>query len=522
MRPLFHLILNLLKLHPHIRATILLSPATSDRMIKDLNAFTNSEKKLQSRGGTGSISEHLQVVTCGKDSTVVYDAAAAQKDIEDYSTVLPGFIKEIFSGERDLGYGRNNRFASMIPTKIIMDMCQFTVPDILRKAVSEVDQPMPPVLVFCPISFSAMYSMFVTNGLQGMYGRVLRNIDRDVAAGIPVKDAYAKRSFDFPGEVVKFIDIPYKYDYELEPHWALQEIPVESLMAFFPIYHTMFDPIVSGFIMPFTGEFEAETIKVIEKEMGKPLFSVGPQVPADMWNNTLQREIASDDDRKALTFLDDMETVHGPKSVCYLRLISMSASGPSTFLTVDRTSSAGCCRHSKRPVYQSSLLFPSGLKAVPQDFLDEFKDFKDYCHVTFAPQWQVLNHAATGFFITHCGSNSTSETILAEVPIVAMPFFGDQGEIAALLTEVFKIGIDIKQTKTFTNPAHNTLYDGTKIVGTEDAIKEEMRGIWVWMTGKEGDEMRKRVAELKQGIKQSVASGMIGRDLTKIGLGEWA
>ncbi|WVQ74618.1 hypothetical protein IAR50_004219 [Cryptococcus sp. DSM 104548] len=29
---------------------------------------------------------------------------------------------------------------------------------------------------------------------------------------------------------------------DLEPHWAVQEIPVESLMAFFPIYHTMFDP----------------------------------------------------------------------------------------------------------------------------------------------------------------------------------------------------------------------------------------------------------------------------------------
>ncbi|WVQ74619.1 hypothetical protein IAR50_004220 [Cryptococcus sp. DSM 104548] len=127
MRPLFHLTLNLLELHPHIRATILLSPATSDRMMKDLSTFTTSEKKLQIKGGGVPISECLQVVTCDKESLVVYDAAAAQKDIEGYSN-------------------------------IIMDMCQFTVPDLLRKAVSEVSLAIPPVLVFCPISFSAIYS----------------------------------------------------------------------------------------------------------------------------------------------------------------------------------------------------------------------------------------------------------------------------------------------------------------------------------------------------------------------------
>ncbi|WVQ74617.1 hypothetical protein IAR50_004218 [Cryptococcus sp. DSM 104548] len=212
-----------------------------------------------------------------------------------------------------------------------------------------------------------------------------------------------------------------------------------------------------------------------------------------------------------------MEAEHGPKSVCYLSFESL-------YFPHRRPDIIGWMLQTLQkagiPVIPVLFALPSGFKAVPQDFLDEFKYFKEYCHVTFAPQWQVLNHVATGFFITHCGSNSKSETIQAEVPIVAMPFFGDQGEIAALLTEVFKIGIDIKRTNTSTNPSHTTLYDGTKIVETENAIKEVLRGIWARMTGREGEEMRKRVTELKQRMKQSVESGRIERDLARIGLGE--
>lgn len=52
--------------------------------------------------------------------------------------------------------------------------------------------------------------------------------------------------------------------------------------------------------------------------------------------------------------------------------------------------------------------------------------------IKFAPQWQILEHPATRFFISHTGSNSTAEAMMAGVPMVSHPFAADQGEFTAM------------------------------------------------------------------------------------------
>merc|ERR1711924_591744 len=50
---------------------------------------------------------------------------------------------------------------------------------------------------------------------------------------------------------------------------------------------------------------------------------------------------------------------------------------------------------------------------------------------TFVPQYAVLKHAKVVAFVTHCGSNSVGEAILAETPLVCCPCRGDQPANAA-------------------------------------------------------------------------------------------
>lgn len=67
--------------------------------------------------------------------------------------------------------------------------------------------------------------------------------------------------------------------------------------------------------------------------------------------------------------------------------------------------------------------------------------------------------------------------------------------------------IDIKQVKTF-KPAHfKKLYDGTEIVGTEEAIKAELKDIWARMRGEEGAQMRENVRKVKGMLKHSWEDG---------------
>jgi len=49
----------------------------------------------------------------------------------------------------------------------------------------------------------------------------------------------------------------------------------------------------------------------------------------------------------------------------------------------------------------------------------------------FVPQWEVLCHAKTSVFVSHCGANSTMEALLAGVPMVCSPKKADQPANAA-------------------------------------------------------------------------------------------
>ncbi|KAM0823549.1 hypothetical protein ACQ4PT_070801 [Festuca glaucescens] len=63
--------------------------------------------------------------------------------------------------------------------------------------------------------------------------------------------------------------------------------------------------------------------------------------------------------------------------------------------------------------------------------------------VPWSPQDLVLAHPSTACFLTHCGWNSTLETLAAGVPVVAFPQWGDQCTDAKYLVEEFRMGVRI-------------------------------------------------------------------------------
>ncbi|OIT00580.1 PREDICTED: 7-deoxyloganetic acid glucosyltransferase-like [Nicotiana attenuata] len=64
----------------------------------------------------------------------------------------------------------------------------------------------------------------------------------------------------------------------------------------------------------------------------------------------------------------------------------------------------------------------------------------------WVPQEKVLAHRAIGGFLTHSGWNSTLESIVEGVPMICWPRFADQQVNSRFIGEVWKMGLDIKDT----------------------------------------------------------------------------
>nr|AHK12771.1 flavanone-O-beta-L-rhamnosyltransferase-like protein 2 [Litchi chinensis] len=121
-------------------------------------------------------------------------------------------------------------------------------------------------------------------------------------------------------------------------------------------------------------------------------------------------------------------------------------------------------------------------EALPQSFLERINGRG--LIVDWAPQAKVLAHASTGGFVSHCGWNSTLESMMYGVPIIAIPIQLDQPLNAKLVVEM-GVGVEV--------PRHDK-----KLVREE--VANMVRRV---MIEEEGNEVRKRAKELSVRLNEA-------------------
>ncbi|XP_015876877.2 zeatin O-glucosyltransferase [Ziziphus jujuba] len=132
---------------------------------------------------------------------------------------------------------------------------------------------------------------------------------------------------------------------------------------------------------------------------------------------------------------------------------------------------------------------------LPQGFEERVKGVgmvvKDW-----APQLEILNHPSTGGFLSHCGWNSTLESISYGVPVAAWPLHSDQPMNALFITEVLKTGVNVKE------------WARRDQVVSSSEISKVLRRL---MGSEEGDEIRKRAKELGAKVRSATDDGGVSR-----------
>ncbi|KAK8854532.1 hypothetical protein IAR55_003271 [Kwoniella newhampshirensis] len=527
LRPLLGLSLNLLVLHPHLRLTLLLTPSVLTRVQQELHALTLVQPASASGAAAQmedvdgheekkhTVTVRIQLITCvSKDYELpkVFDPSAMVKEAVNYAATLPEYIKVLFGdfgGEDGMEGMVENKWKGLMPDFIIFDIFQPFVPDVIRNVMISIDRPMPPLVGFCPCNATSVYHHFAAEERGGFFTKMHRLGREEMAAGMDPSTAYDKHTFKSDGTVVSLPGLPAKFDFPLV---ETVPFPPGTMLAVIESYTCVHDKDVTALVLPANAELETEAVAALEKEIGKKVYMGGLQFTESVWNEEKPLRIAgNDDDERVLNFLDKMKNKHGSKSVCYISFGSM-------FFPVLRPD---LVRYILNTLRESDLPFvfayASGLAVIPGDIVSEFKDDENSCMVKFAPQWQVLNHDAIGFFVTHCGSNSVAEAIMTETPIVGMPFAADQGVFASLLTEVYKVGVTLKQVSTFARPDFNRFKDGTKITSTEESIKSEMRDTWALMKGRSGAKMRENMKGMQDIVRKSWKEGRAARDMDTLG-----
>ncbi|ODN92126.1 hypothetical protein L198_05798 [Cryptococcus wingfieldii CBS 7118] len=504
LRPLLQLVLNLLQADPALHASLLVTPSVAaqvQRSLVQLTAFLGLESIDQLKEGYKAVVDRLQLVPCHTKSfepSLSLDADSAKKGIQDFTDAMPGVLGALYDSSKTVE-GFENKFGSIKPTSVIYDYLHFFVPEITRVVLGASNMTPPSLLAFIPTNSIGAYHALSSEDKGGAFARLDRLTREEIAKGSTPKEAYEKYTNVFDGKVITLPGLPPKFDFEYRPHTACIPSSPEALQNITKACTAVRDPSITGLILSGT-DIGTEASDALAADLGNSLYLVGPQAPPQIWSGKSASKAATPDDAKVFKFLDDMKAKHGLKSVAYISLGSLFY--PVLRPTIMRLILKGL-REANIPVIfaHSSVVVPA-----PAELIKEFEGDEDVCVVKQAPQFSVLANEATRFIITHAGSTSVSEAILTQTPVVSLPFFFDQAEIAAQLEQA-GVAIDLKQTKTFKDPAHNKLYDGTVIVGTEQAIKEELASVFEALKGAEYEKMVRKLGEIRADVEKEKNGG---------------
>lgn len=246
------------------------------------------------------------------------------------------------------------------------------------------------------------------------------------------------------------------------------------------LHHTKRYRMAEGIVANSFKELEGGAIRALqEEEPGKPpVYPVGPLIQMDSGSKV--------DGSECLTWLDEQ-----PRgSVLYIsfgsggtlsheQLIELASGlelSEQKFLWVIRCPNDKIANATYFNVQDST----NPLDFLPKGFLEKTKGV-GLVVPNWAPQAQILSHSSTGGFLTHCGWNSTLESVVHGVPLIAWPLYAEQRMNAFMLSEDINVALRPK------------VNEENGIVGRL-AIAEVVKGL---MEGEEGKGVRSRMRELK-------------------------
>lgn len=143
-------------------------------------------------------------------------------------------------------------------------------------------------------------------------------------------------------------------------------------------------------------------------------------------------------------------------------------------------------------VVRPDLIVNRSNRELPGEYVERIGSLG--CIISWAPQLAVLSHPSVGCFVSHCGWNSTVESITSGVPMLCWPHAADQFLNSCYVVDVWKFGLALVKSSGSDK--------GNFVERSE--IELCVRGM---MSGGEGVEIRKRINFLKESARAAPKKG---------------
>ncbi|KZO93058.1 glycosyltransferase family 1 protein [Calocera viscosa TUFC12733] len=323
-------------------------------------------------------------------------------------------------------------------------------------------------------------------------GRSFGDITRDIAI----------RSSRFPNNIIPVAGLPPYYQWEDWP----QEVWHPSLYDALCKCQKLME-LADGVLLGTVVDLEPESVKDVMQYMHpKQVLCLGPQfglaAPSSQGNDL------------AIKFLDSALVKHGAQSALYISF------GSAFFPPAEHV----------RVLVETLLelddpmpfVFTASRRRLNPQLMQSIEASGRGLVVSWAPQQAILAHPALGWMISHCGAGGMFESLAEGVPVIAWPFTADQPQHALWLSEVLDSAFELLQIRTGVAQQMKALRggpEGTTILGTEDAIKQELVDVLTQARGQLGVRKRHNATAAREKLLHAEeAAGSVKKALDELGV----
>ncbi|KAJ7751883.1 hypothetical protein DFH07DRAFT_825790 [Mycena maculata] len=300
------------------------------------------------------------------------------------------------------------------------------------------------------------------------------------------------------GLVIKFPGAPDMYDYERFAHAATAPDGLGRLFAAAQKLAKLAD----GYIVPTVLCLEPVGVphcRELYRKLGQELFTVGLQTHDLAWSDAAP---VPPTNAVVGTFLNNVVSQYGPRSVLYISFGSfffplatpqLIEALVNTLLDLDNP---------------FPFIFALGGKmaSLPWEIIDRVNSSgRGLVCESWVEQRAILQHEGVGWFLTHGGFNSITESLSQGIPLIVWPTNAEQPINAALLSsEPNPVAIELLQVRTG-RQLGPSLRGGPNITGTVDDASAEFRAAFDAARGARGAVLTANARKLAKALREARA-----------------